>query len=147
MAIQTHIRTDRGEVEELHPNDPRYWNGPYVYVPYPRMLYRASAARYQDEDLEWCIVENEQEQNRLDSAWKESRAEARAYFDGLEADVARAAAEVKYAARGMSQPAQDELREAEQQTDEFVTDVTPKRGGWPKGKPRAKKEPANGRSE
>jgi hypothetical protein len=140
MAIQTRIRTDRGEWEDLHPNDPRYWEGRYVYEAYPKLLFRATEAHYQTEDLEHCVVNNEQEHRARGSAWKESPDEARAYFDALEGDVARTAAEVKYAARGMSRPAQDELREAEQATDEFVTDVTPKkRAGWPKGKPRGKK--------
>ena len=143
MSIQTHIRNDRGETEELHPNDPRYWEGPYVYTPYPKLLFKASVGRYQDSDQEQIVVQSEREHRALGSDWCESPDLARQHCDRMEAEIARAAAEVKASATRMSASAQAELRAAEVATDEHVTDVTPKRKGWPKGKPRAKKEPAD----
>lgn len=147
MSIQTSIVDARGERKELHPNDPQYWEGPYKYEPYPKMLFRAGEGRYQDDDIDMMIVKSSAEHKAAPSDWKESRDEARAHFDRQEAELARAAAEVKAASLRMTSHAQAELRAAEQVTDEFVTDVTPKkRLGWPKGKPRKKKEPISGES-
>lgn len=131
--IQTRIRDSRtGEWEELHVNDPRYWEGPYKYEPYPKLLFKATVGRYQDGDLETKLVKSQDEHERAGSQWCESPDEARAYCDRMEAELARAAAEAKAASTKMSQNAREELRAAEQDTDTFVTDVPKPRRGRPR---------------
>ena len=137
--IQTRIKNDRNEWEELHPNDPRYWAGRYVYEPYPKVLYRASVGRYQDGDQEVCTVKTQVDHDALDkktSGWKESPDDARAWLDNLEREMSTAAAESAAADQHMSPQAQAERRTTEQQTDAFVTDVpAPKKRGRPKKNP------------
>src|SRR5690348_5793168 len=90
--IQTEIKDERtGEVIKLDHHDPRYWQGPYRYEPYPKALYRITQPGQTEPEMQ--IVKSETEQNRLGSAWKESPADARLHFSALEAEVAKAAAE------------------------------------------------------
>jgi hypothetical protein len=122
--IQTEIRNDRGELEKLNENDPRYWQGPYRYEPYPKLLFKASLQHYQDNDLEQRIVKNAQEHNALTSDWCESPDEARKKYDALESDIAKAAAQSAHSDRNMSATAQAE-RKAHEDAAEFehVVDV------------------------
>jgi septal ring factor EnvC (AmiA/AmiB activator) len=136
-VIQTRIKDDRtNEWVDLHPNDPRYWEGRYVYEPYPKVLFKASVGAYQDGDLAQKRVENQQQHddlNKRESGWKESPDEARAYLDALEREMSTAAAESAHADRNMSASAQRERRAAEESTDGFVVDVpAPKKRGRPK---------------
>ena len=118
--IQTRIKDDRtNEWVDLSPNDPRYWEGRYVYESYPKDLYKAEVGRYQDGDLKVQTVKTQDEHERLDrreSGWKESPDDARAYLDGLEREMARAAAESAHADRNMSEGAQAHSRLAAQNT-------------------------------
>jgi len=125
----------RGETRELTVNDPEYWTGPYVYQPYPKCLFRATGPQHQD--LEERIVKSDAEAERLGAAWKETPDLARDYERGLQADIARAAAESNAKNLGMSQKAQDEYLAHDRAHFEHVTDVpTPKkRGRKPKVKP------------
>ena len=83
------------------------------------------------------IVATEAEARRaFEEGWRESPVEAIAHFEGLENDIAKAAAEAAYAASKMSSRAQAEYAAESASNPEHVTDV-PKRGP---GRPR--KEPA-----
>lgn len=124
--IQTSIINDRGERETLDHNDPRYWNGPYRYEPYPKALYRQTQPGMPCEER---VVKSDSEHNKLGSDWHESPADAKAHFEKLEADMAKAAAEHNYSVQRMSEQAQREALAHDRATDEMTADVpAPKRG-------------------
>lgn len=129
--IQTEIRNDRGELEKLDHNDPRYWNGPYYYEPYPKALYRQTQPGQAPEER---VVHSEHEHARLGSDWHESPADAKDAFERLEADIAKAAAERNFSDSRMSEPAQREALTADRATDAMVPDLPApkKRAGRPK---------------
>jgi hypothetical protein len=126
---------------------------PYVFRPYPRMLYKAIQARsgkygcmaapvtpfgWRDQQeyeravaeadafTKACqrIVGSEAEQKVAEGeGWRETAAEAMAFQDGLQADIARAAAEAAYTAQGMTDKARREFEAAGDATEFHVTDV------------------------
>lgn len=114
--IQTQIRNDRGELETLDHNDPRYWEGPYVKVEYPKALYRQAQP---GQPAELRVVQSQHEHERLGSDWHESPADAAEHFQKLEADIAKAAAERNYSDARMSEKAQREALAADRATDEM----------------------------
>lgn len=130
--IQTELKDDRGEIITLNHDDPRYWEGPYRYVAYPKAVYRITQPGQQE--AEHRIVKSEREQSELGSAWKESPADAKAHFEALEAEVAKAAAESAYQDRNLSELAKAERLAHERSTDEMVVSVPekPRRGRKPK---------------
>lgn len=133
--IQTSIRNSRNEVELLDHNDPRYWEGAYVYQPFPKAMYRQTTP---GAECEHRIVKSDSEMNALGSDWFESPADAKTHFEKLEADMAKAAAEHNYRVSRMSEGAQREALEHARSTDEMTADVpAPKRGpGRPKTTPQ-----------
>lgn len=127
--IQTSIRNDKNEIEPLDHNDPRYWEGPYVKVEYPKALYRQTQP---GQPAESRIVANQHEHDRLGSDWHESPADASEQFQKLEGDIARAAAERHFSDTKMSEKAQAEALRADRATDEMVTDIpAPAKRGRP----------------
>jgi hypothetical protein len=138
-VIQTETRGDDGEIVKLDPSDLRYWNGPYRYVPYPKQLFKAADGRYQDSDLETCIVKSEAEHRRLSSDWQESPDAARAHYDQMQDEFARAAAETAAALTTMSAKAQAEHRALEVASDDHVVDVPAPRKRRPGPKTKAEK--------
>lgn len=135
--IQKEIADGRGGIEVLHENDPRYWNGPYRYEAYPKLLFKASLQHFQDADLEHRIVKTRAEHEAMSGDWCESPDEARKKFSALESDIAKAAAESAHSDRNMSAKAQAERLSVEQASDfEHVVDVpAPRRK--PGRKPKA----------
>lgn len=122
--VQTEIRNDRGELEKLSENDPRYWQGSYRYEPYPKLLFKASLQHYQDSDLEHRIVKNQQDHNALTSDWCESPDLARAKYDAHESEMALASAQSAAKDSSMSEKARAERLAHEQASDfEHVVDV------------------------
>lgn len=115
--IQTRIADGRGGWEELDHNDPRYWEGPYRYEPYPKALYRQTVAGTEPASR---VVKSEQEHRALGSDWKESPADAKDAYQALEADMARADAERRAADQRMSARARDESLQIERSTDEML---------------------------
>jgi hypothetical protein len=126
------------------------------YEPFPKMVYKANqlengkvavfdmAAIY-GTDLnvvtraeafnKRCelIVHNQHELDRaMADGWRGSPKEALDYHEGLQQDIAKAAAEAAYTVQRMSDKAQREYQQADEATEHPVTDVAaPKRG--PKG--------------
>jgi hypothetical protein len=144
FMIQTEFKNDKGELEKLSENDPRYWQGVYRYEPYPKLLFKASLQHYQDSDLEHRIVKSEQEHRALSADWCESPDLAREKYDALESDIAKAAAQSAHSDRNMSAGAQAERLAVEQNSDfEHVVDVPAPRKK-PGRKPKIKTEPING---
>lgn len=164
---------------EQHRTDlvPRGTNpgNPYVYRPYPKMLYRAQKnhmgkvlcmdaaphpyAFERPEQFERAmlafeafnkscqkIVDDEsQELLAKGQGWAESPQAALEAFETQEQAVGNAAAEVLAAARGMSANARGELATVERQTHEHVVDVKAKRKYTRKSK--AKPVPVSGDGE
>lgn len=125
---------------------------PYVYRPYPKMLYMAykrngkiccmdgapdpylfqtpqAYERAQQENERFngsCqrIVGSDRElDNALGLGWRGTPQEAMAHLEALEQDIGNAAAEAAYDAQRMSAKAKDELAAADKTTHEHVTDV------------------------
>lgn len=129
--IQTSIRNSRNEIEQLDHNDPRYWEGPYVYQPYPKALYRQTQP---GTDFETKVVQNQHEHERLGSSWHESPADAAEAFQKLEADIAKAAAERNFSDTKLSARAQAEALEADRATDEMQPEIRVRQKPGPKPK-------------
>lgn len=133
MAIQTELRNSRNEIEKLDHHDPRYWEGPYRYVAYPKALFRQTQP---GEKAECRVVQNETERDRLGSDWHESPADAAEAFTRLEADIAKAAAERNAADRRLSAKAIGEALRADRATDELLPEIPEKpRRGRPRKQP------------
>ena len=126
---------------------------PYVFRPYPRMLYKAIQARsgkygcmaapvtpfgWRDQQeyeravaeadafTKACqrIVTSEAEQRTAAlEGWRESATEAMAFQEGLERDISTAAAEAAHRAQGMTDKAQREFNAAGDATEYHVVDV------------------------
>lgn len=74
------------------------------------------------------IVGNEREYDRARSdGWRDSQAEAMAYHESLEQDIARAAAERAYADRNMGEKAKAEAAAAESKTAKHLPEIKPVR--------------------
>ena len=151
---------------------PSNWNGehipagrPYVFRPYPRMLYKAvtkangqviclepapnpalypTQADYEravwlnDQLNKSCtrIVESEREHDAARSdGWRDSATDALAAHEALQQEIAQAAAETNFAVQRMSPKAQAEHRAAVEETDEQVTDLKPAKTRGRKRKP------------
>lgn len=130
---------------------------PYVYRPYPRMLYRAEKRSdgrhvcieqaphpYSFERMDqyaqaqlameaWNrshtrTVQSEDEERRAkNEGWRNSPDEALSTLEAREQAIGLAAAEAAAKAQRMSELARREFAEAEQATHEHVTDVQPAR--------------------
>lgn len=129
--IQTEIRNSRNELEKLEPHDPRYWEGPYRYEPYPKLLFKATTGgKYQEPET--CVVQNQHEHTRLGSDWAETPDEARAICDRYESLMAKEAAARLTRDQHMSANARAEALAADRATDEMVPSIPEqKRRGRP----------------
>jgi len=126
---------------------------PRVPVYYPRMLYKArpnasgKVVCYEPYPPEYLygdansynracnevdvlnrentiLVHSDQEcEQREREGWRDSPVSALAYYEGLQQDIAQAAAENAFAVKKMSDKAQREFRAAEEATHAHVTDV------------------------
>jgi hypothetical protein len=101
---------------------------------YPRMVYRGRRDETGKTSFEDRIVKSPAEWEAEGPAWKAHPQEAMDYYEGLQNDISKAAAEANYAAVRMSSKAQAELAQANAESPEFVTDVVapPRRGRPPK---------------
>lgn len=78
------------------------------YMPYPKMLFKATDERGERDSFTRQIVQSERHHGDVvagDPAWKGSKAEATAYLTAQRHDEARHAAEAAYKAERMSEPA------------------------------------------
>lgn len=97
----------------------------YQYCAYPRMLYKAVAGGMKRESFERLIVQNEREHtatSERDPAWKESKTDAAAFYEGLQRDIARAAAETAAAAEQMSDKAKREYKKRSAESSQHITE-------------------------
>lgn len=138
---------------------------PYVYRPFPKMVYRAqdyngkNVCNAVEPDIsefanqgEWqraltkanrfnqecqLIVNNEQElQRAFEANYRESPQEAIALLESKKAAHARAAAELNYEERRMSEPARREVAAERAATDGHLAEV-PRKRGRPRKNPTA----------
>ncbi len=121
--IQKTMKDGRGGTIELDHNDPRYWEGPYRYEPYPKALYRKTEP---GQDPEFRIVKNVDEHERLGGGWFDSPDGAKEAFVSLEASIAKSAAERNASDQRMSAPAQAEALVADRATDEMLPAIPEK---------------------
>ncbi len=130
--IQKTIRDNRGELIELDHNDPRYWEGPWVYVPFPKLLFHATAGDgFTNPEMK--VVTNQHEMDRLGSDWAEDPDAARAIVERRDAEMARVAAERHHSDQRMSPSAQVEALAADRATDEMLPSIPEqKRRGRPR---------------
>lgn len=110
----------------------------------PHPMHYTDMAQYDRATLEvesfnaGCtkIVQNETEHaNQRGHGWRDTAHEALAHFEAMEQEIAQAAAEANFRARGMSAKAQTEFAAAHGETSLHVTDVV----GTPRsrrGRPR-----------
>ena len=135
------------------------WNVPYVYRPLPRMVYKArqlpggkwSVAEADDrlfgnqpgaaeQFSTGCqrIVRSEEEHDRARAdGWRDTPKEALDFQEGLETDIANAAAERNYQDRNMSEKAKAEAEEYDASGDSMahtpeIPSATKRRGRPPK---------------
>lgn len=111
------------------PPDPEFYQDPRAYE---------IASLQIDSKNRTChtVAQNEHEQKQKRAeGWSDTQQEAIAKFEGLERDIANAAAEERYRLQGMSKKAQAEYNAADALTDAHLTDVQPrkKRGRPAKG--------------
>ena len=99
------------------------WNKPYVYAPFPRMIYRGVLRSDGVHDFESRIVDGERQLHEAKSeGWVESPNDAKAVVNAQEAAIAEAAAENAYAAQKMSAKARKELAMREAATHKHVAE-------------------------
>lgn len=131
------------------------WEKPWVYVEYPRMLYKAfkrdngkvmcldNPLMYRDEAgalgaeafNRQCqrIVRSDDERARAEAeGWRATVKDALDHFEALEQAIAQAAAEANFGVRRMSEQARAEKAAADAETHEHVTDVVPVKRGRPR---------------
>lgn len=126
---------------------------PYVFRPYPKMLYKAHEARtgkiccmagpvspfgwVNNTDYERAVAEadtftkscqkivhSESEENEANrQGWRETPDKALALAEGLQRDIATAAAEAAHAVQRMGEKARTEYEAAENATERHVVDV------------------------
>ncbi len=110
-------------------DDPEFWmlekDGGirrHVHMDFPKMLYRAfqnDAGRIAWENT---IVGSQREMDALDAAWKDSPKVATDFYEGLQQDIARAAAEVAHSVERMTEPAKRQYRKRSADTSDHITE-------------------------
>lgn len=115
---------------------------PYVYKPFPAMLYRPSRLDNGRVGMEQQVVQNDHEQAVYEGRGFVAGGPGKALeaLEARERQIATAAAERAAAERRMSPRAREEAEAIDDATASHVPEIpeTPvKRKGWPKGKKRA----------
>lgn len=105
------------DIGERASDERKKWEKPYVFQPYPKMLYRGI-----DEKPGWmhCTVEDEREEHEKTESgegWFDTLPVALKYREKLAADIGVAAAERAFTDRKMSAAAQAEAKAAEDAAD------------------------------
>ena len=121
--IQASIRDERGELVPLSPNDPRYWEGRYVYQEYPKAVYRATVGDGYLTPESRAVKTADEEQRYLSDGWAASPDAARARADARDAEIATVAAERHHADARMSQTAQREALAADRDAFDMLPSV------------------------
>ncbi len=91
----------------------------YIHQEFPKMRYR-SVKTGERITTEWCIVQDQDEMEKLSYDWGGSPEDAKARREKLEEDVSNAAAERAYADQRLSKKAQKEMAAKEAKTGHHV---------------------------
>jgi hypothetical protein len=106
------------------------WNGPYVYRPYPKMLYRGTTARDGRLSVDQRIVGSEQEEREaLEIGWVPHPQTATEAEEARQERVGTAAAERAWGDRRLSPAAQADAAAVDAATARHLGEIpeTPKR--------------------
>jgi len=118
-SIMSVVRT--GETE--YDREQAKWNKPYVFVPFPAMLYRGVLQSNGATAVEERIVQSEADQLiAMGAGWTQSPVTAKARLEASENDISQAAAEAAAAAVKMSGKAQRERAARDADTHRQLTD-------------------------
>lgn len=102
--------------------DLNHFSGLTASDDYSRALFAVTAFNKQNQR----IVQNKDEEKRAhDEGWRDTPQEALSFYERLEEEIGRAAAETNFAVQAMSAKAREEHRAATDATHEHVTDVIP----------------------
>lgn len=97
------------------------WNKPYVFAPYPKMLYRGLLKSNGSTQVDERIVGSEGEQREAEAErWVESPSGATKQVEAVQQEIAQAAAEANAAVTKMSWKAQRERKTREDATAKHV---------------------------
>lgn len=97
------------------------WNKPYVFTPYPRMLYRGLLKSNGSTQVDQRIVASAGEQREAEAdRWVESPSGATEQVETVQQEISQAAAEANAAATKMSWKAQRERKAREDATDKHL---------------------------
>ena len=128
--IRKEMRAPSGEMKPLTEHDLAYWEGPYRYEPFPKVLFRCTGP--QTQDIEERLVKSAFEAEKLDAAWKETPDEARAFERALQAEIAAADAYAAAESARMSAQAQAEKLAYDRAHFDHTPDMpAPKKRGRP----------------
>lgn len=149
----------RHSEESAYSKEMAKWNKPYVFQPYPRMVYKArphpvtgkaSAGFGADivEPLSGRVLHNAEQfaascqmivnsdsefANAMNAGWRETPDKAVNFYEERENKISTATAERHYSDRKMSEKAQAEAKAVDESTDQHVPEIPSKRGP---GRPR-----------
>ena len=97
------------------------WNKPYVFVPFPRMLYKGTLKSNGSTQVDERIVGSEgEEREAMSEGWSGSTTGATARVEAVQQDIAQAAAEANASATKLSWKAQRERKGREAATASHV---------------------------
>jgi hypothetical protein len=115
-----------------------YWNRPYVFQPFPKMLYRGTSRSNGSIDVEQRVVGSEQEELlAVGVGWCANPQTAIDHETTRVANVGVFAAERAYDDRRLSPAAQAEARVVDEATAKHLGEIP--EGPKPKRAPRARK--------
>ena len=101
-----------------------YWNRPYVYRPFPRMLYRGSTGRDGRLTVDQQVVRNEEDlRQALEVGWVPNPQVATEAEQHRQEAIGTAAAERAWDDRRMSAAAQAEAAAIDSQTLKHLGDI------------------------
>jgi hypothetical protein len=103
------------DLEQRASEERKKWDKPYKFEPYPKMLYRGTAATPGWEHL--TVGDEDEERTKAKEGWKPTLPEALTHYERLQADIGQAAAERAASDRRMSAAAQADARKAEEAND------------------------------
>ena len=140
MAFDEVTSLPRWAPESHYAKEMRKWEKPYRFQKFPQMLYQArkpaSGGPYicadpRDESFSRSCqreVGNEAElEKAVREGWHEDATEAVAYMQGLDDDIAKAAAHRAHEDRNMSEKARDEAEAADAATADHVPEIAEQR--------------------
>lgn len=101
----------------------------YLYADMPSYQRAEAVAAAFTRRCQTTVKSAGEEDRAYADGWRPTQADALAYYEGLQQDIAQAAAEADFRAKRMTPAAQAELEAAHASTSDHVVDVVPKKQG------------------